>query len=143
MTSSTVLRDVTLLIARIGLGVVFVAHGWQKFSTWGIDGTQTAFAGMEIPLADVSAIAAATIELVGGIALLVGFAARIAGALLFLDMAGAFVLVHAGNGLFVGDGGYELVVALGVASLLVAGVGAGRFSVDAVIGKNSRILAAV
>ncbi|NKW66259.1 hypothetical protein GS937_20070 [Rhodococcus hoagii] len=30
--------------------------------------------------------------------------------------------MHVGNGIFVGDGGYELVLALGVASLLIAGV---------------------
>ncbi len=91
---------------------------------------------MDVPLADVSAIVAATIELVGGIALLVGFATRVAGVLLFLNMLGAFFIVHVGNGIFVGDGGYELVLALGVASLLIAGVGAGRFSVDAVVGKR-------
>ncbi|PTR30478.1 putative oxidoreductase [Rhodococcus sp. OK519] len=140
--NSTAFRDASLLIARIGIGVIFIAHGWQKFSTWGIDGTQAAFAGMDIPLADVSAIAAATIELVGGVALLIGFATRIAGALLFLNMAGAFFLVHVDKGLFVGEGGYELVLALGVASLLIAGVGAGRFSVDAFVGKNSRVLSA-
>lgn len=140
--NSTVFRDVSLLIARLGLGVIFIAHGWQKFSTWGIDGTQAAFASMDVPLADVSAIVAATIELVGGIALLVGFATRVAGVLLFLNMLGAFFIVHVGNGIFVGDGGYELVLALGVASLLIAGVGAGRFSVDAVVGKRSRVLSA-
>ncbi|MCL2534031.1 MAG: DoxX family protein [Nocardiaceae bacterium] len=140
--NSTSLRDATVLIARIGIGVIFIAHGWQKFFDWGISGTQAAFAGMDIPLADVSAIVAATIELVGGIALLIGFATRIAGVLLFLNMAGAFFLVHIGNGVFVSDGGFELVVALGVASLLIAGVGAGRVSVDALVGKNSRILSA-
>ncbi|WP_433610822.1 DoxX family protein [Prescottella agglutinans] len=140
--NSTAFRDATLLIARVGIGVIFIAHGWQKFFDWGIDGTQAAFAGMDIPLADVSAIVAATIELVGGIALLIGLATRIAGVLLFLDMLGAFFLVHIGNGVFVGDGGYELVVALGVGSLLIAGVGAGRVSVDAFVGKNSRILSA-
>ncbi|OQQ28995.1 hypothetical protein A4U94_02935 [Prescottella equi] len=140
--NSTVFRDVSLLIARLGLGVIFIAHGWQKFSTWGIDGTQAAFAGMDVPLADVSAIVAATIELVGGIALLVGFATRVAGVLLFLNMLGAFFIVHVGNGIFVGEGGYELVLALGVASLLIAGVGAGRFSVDAVVGRRSRVLSA-
>lgn len=140
--TSTAFRDASLLVARIGIGVIFIAHGWQKFSTWGIDGTQAAFAGMEVPLADVSAIAAATIELVGGIALLIGFATRIAGVLLFLVMLGAFLIVHVGNGIFVGEGGYELVLALGVASLVIAGVGAGRFSVDAVVGKRSRMLSA-
>lgn len=140
--NSTAVRDATLLIARIGIGVIFIAHGWQKFFTWGIDGTQAAFAGMDVPFADVSAIVAATIELVGGILLLVGFATRVAGVLLFLNMLGAFFIVHVGNGIFVADGGYELVLALGVGSLLIAGVGAGRVSIDALVGKNSRVLSA-
>lgn len=140
--NSTAIRDATLLIARIGIGVIFIAHGWQKFFTWGIDGTQAAFAGMDVPFADVSAIVAATIELVGGILLLVGFATRVAGVLLFLNMLGAFFIVHVGNGIFVADGGYELVLALGVGSLLIAGVGAGRVSIDALVGKNSRVLSA-
>lgn len=140
--NSTAFRDATLLIARIALGVIFIAHGWQKFFDWGIDGTQAAFTGMGIPLADVSAVVAATIELVGGIALLIGVATRIAGVLLFLNMLGAFFFVHVGNGLFAGEGGYELVLALGVGALLIAGVGAGRVSVDAFVGKNSRVLSA-
>ena len=138
--NSTVFRDVSLLIARLGLGVIFIAHGWQKFSTWGIDGTQAAFAGMDVPLADVSAIVAATIELVGGIALLVGFATRVAGVLLFLNMLGAFFIVHVENGIYVGDGGFELVAALGAGALLLAAVGAGAFSVDRFLARKVPLL---
>ncbi|RVW06312.1 DoxX family protein [Rhodococcus spongiicola] len=138
--NSATFRDVTLLLGRIGIGVIFIAHGWQKFFDLGISGTQAMFTDMSVPLADIAAIIAATFELVGGVALLIGFAARIAGVLLFLVMLGAFWFVHVGNGIFVVDGGYELVLALGAGSLMIAGVGAGRFSVDAFAGKNSRIL---
>jgi putative oxidoreductase len=36
---SPIARDVAVLAARVGLGMIFVAHGWQKFSTWGMEGT--------------------------------------------------------------------------------------------------------
>jgi putative oxidoreductase len=49
-------------------------------------------------------------------------------------MAGALYFVHATNGPFVTQNGWELVVALGVGVLLVAAVGAGRFSIDRALG---------
>lgn len=135
---SSAFRDLALLIARIGIGIIFVAHGWQKFFTNGIGATQKAFDGMGVPLPDVSAIVSATIELVGGFALIAGLATPIVGILLFLNMLGAFLIVHVDKGIFVSEGGYELVLALGVASLLIAATGAGRFSVDALIRGRSR-----
>ncbi|MFD4180774.1 DoxX family protein [Rhodococcus sp. NPDC058514] len=140
---SAAFRDLAILIARIGIGVIFVAHGWQKFFTNGIDKTQVAFDGMGAPLPEISAIVAAVVELVGGFALIAGIATPIAGILLFLDMVGAFAIVHWDKGIFVGEGGYELVVALGVGSLLLAATGAGRLSVDGILrGRSSATSAA-
>ncbi|MDP9793940.1 putative membrane protein YphA (DoxX/SURF4 family) [Catenuloplanes nepalensis] len=51
--------------------------------------------------------------------------------LLALNMLGAYVFAHAGNGMFVDAGGAELV--LGVGALLLTAIGAGRFSVDALL----------
>jgi putative oxidoreductase len=127
------LRDVALLVARVGVGVVFVAHGWQKFATWGIDGTASSFADMGIPLPQASAWFAALVELVGGGALIVGAAVPVFGLLLALNMAGALVLVHASSGVFVDQGGFELVAALGSAALVLAAVGAGRWSLDGLV----------
>ncbi|AWK73998.1 hypothetical protein CBI38_23005 [Rhodococcus oxybenzonivorans] len=135
--ASALFRDLAILIARIGLGVVFVAHGWQKFFEFGVNATQESFADMGVPLPDISAIAAATIELAGGFALIVGLATPVAGFLLFLDMLGALILVHADKGVFVSEGGYELVVALGAGSLLLAVIGAGRLGIDGLIGRGS------
>jgi len=126
-------RDLVLLIARVGLGVVFVAHGWQKFRTNGIDGTAQAFEKMGVPAPTLSAYYATGAELLGGIALIVGVLTPIAGVLLALDMAGAFAFVHLSNGVFASDGGWELVAVLGLLSLTLAAVGPGRLSLDRLI----------
>ena len=126
-------RDVVLLVARVLVGIVLLAHGWQKFATYGIEGTAGSFAQMGVPLPVVSAAFAAVVELVGGAALLLGAATVVAGLLVVLEMLGAFLLVHVGNGVFVADGGYELVGVIAAAALLLAAVGAGRYSVDGVL----------
>jgi putative oxidoreductase len=126
-------QDVVLLIARIGVGIVFVAHGWQKFHTNGLDATAQAFQGMGVPSPTISAYYAAGAELIAGTALILGILTPIAGVLLALDMFGAFLFVHAPHGVFAGDGGWELVGALGLFALVVAVVGPGRFSLDRLI----------
>lgn len=135
-------RDLVLLIARAGLGVVFIAHGWQKFSTNGLDGTAAGFEKMGVPAPTLSAYYAAAVELIGGAALVLGVLTTVAGVLLALDMVGAFLFVHMSNGVFVATGGWELVVILGLFSLAVAAVGAGRFSVDNALTPTSQRVAA-
>lgn len=123
-------KDLALLAARVGLGVVFVAHGAQKLFTWGPSGTADAFAGMGVPAPQISALFAALVELAGGVALVAGVAVPVAGVLLALDMLGAFLLVHVSKGVFIDGGGFELVAALGAGALVLAATGAGRISVD-------------
>jgi putative oxidoreductase len=123
-------RDTAVLLTRVAIGLVFLAHGWQKLFTNGIDGTAAFFDQAGVPAATAAAWYAAVVELVGGAALVLGLAVPLVGLLLLLDMLGAFVFVHAGAGLFVQQGGYELVLALGAAALVLAVLGAGRFSAD-------------
>lgn len=125
------IRDFAVLIGRIGLGVVLIAHGWQKFTQWGIAGTTASFQKMGVPAPVLSAWYAAIVELAGGIALVVGIALPLVGVLVALDMLGAFVFVHASHGLL-GQGGGELAVVLGVAALAV-GFSDGGFSLDRVL----------
>ncbi|MEV1286552.1 DoxX family protein [Micromonospora sp. NPDC049679] len=136
--TNPLLRDLALLIARLGLGIVFVAHGWQKWATFGHEGTASAFENMGVPMPSAAAFFAATVELIGGAALILGAAVPVAGLLLAVNMAGAFLFVHATKGVFVTDGGFELVLALGVGALLLAATGAGRFGVDHVLGSRLR-----
>lgn len=130
------LRDLATLIARIGIGAVFIAHGWQKLSTVGIDAVAANFESSDVPLPSLAAWCAALVELVGGAALVLGVLTQLIGVLLAIDMAGAYFFVHAGNGMFVNEGGAELVLALGVASLLIAAIGAGRASADHAIAQG-------
>ncbi|WAL68619.1 DoxX family protein [Amycolatopsis cynarae] len=131
--NKNVLRDVAVLVARVAVGLVFVAHGWQKFTEWGLPGTAAAFGQMGVPLPTASAWFAALVELVGGAALVAGLAVPVAGVLLALDMMGAFVLVHAGHGVFVSGNGFELVLTLAAAALVLAAAGGGRFGLDRLI----------
>ncbi len=138
MSLPPAVRDVAILLARLGIGVVFIAHGWQKLVTNGVDQTAAFFGQAGVPAPMLSAWANTLVELVGGAALVVGLAVPVAGVLLALDSLGAYVFVHAGKGIFVADGGWELVLALGVGALLLAAVGAGRLSVDGLIGGRRR-----
>ena len=133
LTPNPTVRSIALLVSRIILGVILVAHGYQKFAEWTLAGTAQAFAGMGIPLPGVSAAVAAIIELVGGILLILGAFTPIVGVLVFLQMLVAAVLVHISNGIFVADGGWELVGAIGAGALALAAAGAGRWSVDGLL----------
>jgi putative oxidoreductase len=65
---------------RVAIGLIFAAHGWQKFSM-GLDGVARFFGSVGIPLPEVSAFIVAFVELVGGIGLIVGSLHALLGAL--------------------------------------------------------------
>ncbi len=133
-TTST---SIGLTALRIVLGVVFIAHGAQKFAQ-GIPNVAQGFAGMNVPLADLAAPLVAGLEFVGGALLVLGVATRVVGVLLAVDMVVAGLLAHASSGFWSQDGGFEYVLVLAVASLAVALTGPGRFSLDAVVLRASR-----
>jgi putative oxidoreductase len=115
--------DVALLVARVAIGVVFVAHGWQKFHN-GLTATGHAFKAMGVPAPTLSAYDATFVGLGAGILLILGLLTPIAGVLLFLDLVGAFLTVR------VDKGGYEFVLTLAAVTLALAVVRAGRISAD-------------
>ncbi|MEU8383734.1 DoxX family protein [Streptosporangium sp. NPDC048865] len=118
-----------LLVARIALGVIFLYHGTQKF-LGGLGQTAATFESSGIPLAAVAAPTVATLEVVGGIALILGAALPVFGVLLTLVMLGALAFVHLANGFSVREGGYEFVLALAAGTLVVAFSGGGALAVD-------------
>ncbi|AHI01291.1 DoxX family protein [Kutzneria viridogrisea] len=128
------IRNLIALVARVGIGVIFIAHGWQKFNEYGISGVTASFTKMGIPMPGVSAWFAATVELLGGAALIVGIGLPVVGVLIAIDMAGAFLFVHASAGL-ISEGGSELVIALGLAALYL-GFAGGRYSLDSLVAKG-------
>ncbi|SFD85837.1 putative oxidoreductase [Actinopolyspora alba] len=130
----TAVRDLALLLGRVVLGIVFIAHGMQKFTQWGISGTTESFAGMDIPAPGVSAWFAALVETLGGIALILGVALPLAGVLLAAVMLGALFFVHLSQGFFTSGGGYEYVLVLAAAALAL-GFSGGNYSIDRLLRK--------
>ena len=123
-------RDATLAVVRVVVGIVFVMHGWQKYETQTIDGVEAAFTSMGVPFAYLCAVGVTMLEMFGGVALVFGLLVRPLGVLFSLSMAGALYFAHLDAGFFVGEGGYEFVLVLGVVSAMFGVLGAGRYSVD-------------
>lgn len=124
------LHSISTLLGRVILGVVLIAHGWQKLKTWGPEQTQAKFEDMGAPMPELSAQIATWVELVGGILIVLGLLARIVGPVIFLQMMGAAIIAHRSNGIFAADGGWELVAVIGATGLLLGAAGAGAISVD-------------
>lgn len=127
------LKPLALLLLRVGLGIIFVAHGYPKLFTHTRD-TIAMFVHMGFP--GYFAYLAGVIEFFGGCMLIVGLFTRVAGLLLFLEMAVALVKVHQlfGNPMAVDN--YQFPLALAVGSLALAAVGGGLISLDHAIGGN-------
>lgn len=125
--------DIAALILRLGLGIMFAAHGLQMafglFKGPGVDG----FSKMLPPMFGVPSIVWSYIAsytcLIGGACLIIGLCTRIAVIPLIIFMGTAVALVHWKNGFFITSGGWEynFIVVCGLIALFV--LGAGRFSI--------------
>lgn len=127
--------EIGALILRVVLGITFFIHGLVKFQG-GIENTVGWFASIGLP--GVLAYAVAIVELVGGIALIIGLGSRIVSVVLALLMAGATLKVKLAGG-FLGTGqgaGYELDLALLAMAVFIAINGSKMFAVDQVVFKQ-------
>jgi putative oxidoreductase len=117
-----------LTVLRVVVGVVFLAHGYQKFFKFGHHGVTGMLAHMGVPLPSFFAAVLMVVEFVGGILLIAGVAVRVVAALIAIDMLVAILLVHAKNGFF-NPGGVEFPLTLLAAAVCLALAGGGAFSV--------------
>jgi putative oxidoreductase len=138
MHTPSAIQDMVLLLARVGLGGVLIAHGWQKLDEQGLSGTAAGFDGMGIPFPELAAHYSTWVELVGGGLLVAGFLTPLVAVLVIGDMAGAFWYAHRDAGVFVAEGGWELVAMIGLLALTLVAVGAGRLSIDGFIAGGKR-----
>lgn len=130
--------DQALAILRVVVGIVFIAHGYQKFFQMGIEGVTEFFTTIGAPFPALAAPLVATLELAGGASLIAGLFARPIALLLVCDALGAIFLVHLGNGFFV-PAGIEFVMTLAAGAAAIAVGGAGTLSADrALAARKSR-----
>lgn len=128
-------NEIGAFILRITLGALFLIHGIVKFQG-GIENIVGWFSSLGLP--GFMAYAVALIEIIGGIALIIGLATRYVSALYVLLMIGAILKVKLSVGLL-GNGqmaGYELDLAFLVIALYLAINGSKLLSIDQLFSKK-------
>src|SRR5690242_18012680 len=126
---------VGLAILRLAIGVVFLMHGYQKFFAFGVSGVAGFFGQMGIPMASIAAPAVATIEFVGGLAVILGYWHRIAAALQVCVMIGA-ILFAKGLTAFYAPKGFEFEFTLMLGALAIALGGGGKWTLQEQLAKK-------
>jgi putative oxidoreductase len=124
-----------LTVLRVIVGIVFLAHGSQKVFGFGYHGVAGMFGHIGIPLPAISAAIVMVVEFVGGIALILGLATRLAASLNAIDMIVAILMVHLKNGFF-NPMGFEFPLTLLGATICLALAGPGAASIEWLFAKR-------
>lgn len=130
--------DLALLILRLVVGLLFVGHGAQKlfgvFGGGGLESTSGRFDSIGLRPGWLHARAAGTAEFLGGALIALGLFTPFAAAALIGVMTAAIATVHAKNGIWNTNQGYEFNLTLIAVVFALAGVGAGAWSLDNTFG---------
>ncbi|WP_202080872.1 DoxX family protein [Caldalkalibacillus salinus] len=121
--------DISLFIVRIVLGLTFLVHGVEKFQM-GLGNVAGFFESLGVP--GMLAYIVGPIEMIGGIAMLLGLGTRVVGVLFAIIMVGAITIVKWDAGLLGNEtsGGYELDLLLLAVSVQMAMTGSRMLSLD-------------
>ncbi|SFB48438.1 putative oxidoreductase [Amycolatopsis marina] len=129
------LTDCAVLLSRLSLAVVFFAHGLDALRNLGVSGVVEMQRESGIPLPEIAGPFTVYVELIGGPLLALGGLTRLVAMALAGLMLGALSFIHVSYGIFVENGGFELVLVLAVACVVLAVTGPGRYSVDALVSR--------
>ena len=135
------LQPVALLVMRLSLGSIMIAHGYHKVFGGNLQHFAHAVGGMGLPswLGYISAF----IELLGGLLILAGFFTRCAAIAICIDLSVAIWKVHLHNGLMGSPDhpGYEFPLAAASLAFALIFLGSGEISLDHILrggGSSSR-----
>ncbi len=142
--------DIALLLLRIGVGLVFIPHGYSKvFGPGGAAAFAADMPNFHLPVS--LGYVAAWAEMFGSILLILGVLTRIDAFLLACVMAAATLMVKLPDALYevprgtskflVAMRGIELELMLMIASLAIVLLGPGRIAMDALIFRKKKTAA--
>ena len=130
--------SLALLLLRVGVGLPFAAHGFQKLFGWfgggGFDGTAGWFESLGFGDGKAATAMAGGSEIAGGLGLAAGAATPAAAGAMIGTMTTAAFVNNADNGFWSVKKGWELNGYLILVAAAVAGTGPGRYSVDHALG---------
>jgi putative oxidoreductase len=118
-----------MLLGRVLLSAIFIQAGYSELA--GFSGTVGYFQALGLPLPTLTACLVIALEIVGGVALLVGYKTRIAAALLGVFAIAAASIGHSDWNDIMHFQAFMKDLAIAGGLLYVAANGAGRLSVDA------------
>ena len=121
--------SVAVLVGRILLAAMFVLAGFAKLAD--IAGTAGWFGSIGLPAPTIVAVLVGLLELIGGLAIVVGFQTRIAALALAAFTIGASLLAHLNFADMTQFLFFQKNFAIVGGLLMLAAVGAGAYSLDA------------
>ncbi len=124
-----------MLVLRVGVGLIFLAHGVKHAG--GRERTSNWFAGIGFRHPELQWFASTATELIVGVLLVAGFLTSLAAAGIIGIMFVAFWSVHRFVGFFVTarpTEGWEYVATLALTGLALAMLGPGEYSLDHAVG---------
>ena len=138
--SSNLTENLSLMMLRIPLGLVFIAHGSQKlFGIFGGQGLTATFKAFEekLGIPPIFTLLALIAEFGGGVGVLIGCLTRLSGMGIACTMAVAMYKVHWAGGFFLNGAcipgklhGIEYNLALLGMALALVFSGGGQWAVD-------------
>jgi len=130
--------DIGILLLRVVIGLFFAGHGAQKLFGWfdghGLEGTGGFFDKLGYRPGKVFAVIAGASEFGGGVLLVLGLLTPVGAAAIIGVMLNAAVAVHAKNGPWITNGGWEYTAILATAAAAIAFAGPGAASLDYAFG---------
>jgi len=125
--------DWGILVLRLGVGIMFLAHGLQMafglFGGPGVNGFSKMRSGLGfVPAIFWSYLASYTVFF-GGVFLILGIMTRPAAGLLLIFILTALVKVHLSKGFFLSAGGSEYTFVIASACLALILIGPGKFTI--------------
>ena len=127
-------------VLRIAVGLLFLMHGWQKLQG---DSAVGFFTQIGIPAAAFFGPLVTWLEIIGGIALILGLFTHWVSKLLAINMLVAILMVHlkslnAGlpGGFLVSNGGMELALLALAAVISLMITGPGKWALDTHLSKK-------
>lgn len=118
-----------VLAGRVLLSIIFILAGFGKLTA--ISGTAQWFGSLGLPLPTVTTVVVGLVELVGGIAILVGLQARVAALVLAIFTLAATAVAHLNFADQIQVMFLQKNLAIAGGLFVLAAFGAGALSIDA------------
>ncbi|MDO5084257.1 MAG: DoxX family protein [Arachnia propionica] len=124
-----VVKDIALMLTRIVMGVVMVAHGWHRWQNEGVSAEAALLESLGLPNPGLIIWLVIGFEVIGGILLIFGLATPLVGLGLMVLNITIIILVRSEH-FYAHDDGWEYNAVMAVVGLMLLAHGSGRAGLD-------------